>query len=211
MKKQINTPERVYKFGEVYTSEREVNKMLNLVENETLRIDSRFLEPACGNGNFLTEVLKRKLQTLKSNYKDNQHSFDKYSLVLIGSLYGIDILNDNIISARKRLYGIYKEFYELTFKESNPNILKNINYILEKNITQADALTFLNDKKKPLILSEWSLFNENITRRDFEYKNLIEYSPFEEGTLFSDLGEQVIIPTPIKEYPLTNYLKIYAA
>ena len=80
---------------------------------------------------------------------------------------------------------------------------------MEVNLVHADALTLKTTKnEKFIILSEWSLINDKIKRRDFEYKNLIDYAPFEKGTLFSDLGDEVIIPTPIKEYPLTHFLDI---
>ena len=208
--KQVISKERVSNFGEVYTSEKEVNDMLNLVKDQTDRIDSRFLEPACGNGNFLSEILIRKLEILNKLYKKNQYSFDKFSILLIGSLYGVDIIQDNVNITQKRLFHIFKDNYKNLFKSENIELLKNIKFILEKNIVCADALTFISpNKKKPLILSEWSLIDDKIKRRDFEYKNLVDYSPFEEGTLFSDLGEEAIIPNPIKEYPLINFLKLY--
>lgn len=207
---QVISKERVSDFGEVYTSEKEVNDMLNLVQDQTERIDSRFLEPACGNGNFLSEILKRKLKILNELYKKNQYSFDKFLILLTGSLYGVDIIQDNVIKAQKRLFEILKDNYIDLFNSDNEELFKNIQFILRKNIVCADALTFLSsNKKKPLILSEWSLIDDKIKRRDFEYKNLVDYSPFEEGTLFSDLGEEAIIPNPIKEYPLINFLKLY--
>ena len=206
----IKSKSRVQNFGEVYTSEKEVKNMLNLVSNQIDRIESRFLEPACGNGNFLSEILIRKLEILNKLYKKNQYSFDKFSILLTGSLYGVDIIQDNIISARERLFNIFKDNYKNLFSINNIELFKNIKFILEKNIVCADALTFISqNKKKPLILCEWSLIDDKIKRRDFEYKNLVDYSPFEEGTLFSDLGEEAIIPNPVKEYPLTNFMKLY--
>lgn len=206
---QIISKERVDDFGEVYTSEKEVNAMLDLVKDQTQTIESRFLEPACGNGNFLTHIMMRKLNILNNLYRKNQHSFHKFSLVLVGSLYGIDIILDNVLTTRNRLFEIYKKNYIDLFHEDNETLFKNIKYILEKNVINADALTFLTADKKTLILSEWSIVDDYIKRRDFEYKNLIGYSPFEEGTLFSDLGEEVILPIPLKDYPLINFFKIY--
>jgi predicted glycosyltransferase len=101
--KQIKSKERVSQHGEVYTSEREVNNMLDLVKNETERLDSRFLEPACGDGNFLINILERKMNILVSRYKKQQHEFEKYSIVVISSIYGIDILKDNIDERKKRI------------------------------------------------------------------------------------------------------------
>ena len=208
--KQIKDKSRVSNFGEVLTSKREVLNMLNLVNTETSRLDSRFLEPACGDGNFLTEVLNSKLDILEKNYSKNQYEFEKFSIQIFTSIYGIDILEDNIIFARERLFNQYSDLYSKKFKSNiNQKLLNCIKYILEVNLVHADALTLKTTKnEKFIILSEWSLINDKIKRRDFEYKNLIDYAPFEKGTLFSDLGDEVIIPTPIKEYPLTHFLDI---
>ena len=207
---QIKDKSRVSNFGEVLTSKREVLDMLNLVNTETSRLDSRFLEPACGDGNFLTEVLNFKLDILEKNYSKNQYEFEKFSIQIFTSIYGIDILEDNIISARERLFNQYFDLYSKKFKSDiNQKLLNCIKYILEVNLVHADALTLKTTKNdKFIIFSEWSLVNDKIKRRDFEFKNLIDYAPFEKGTLFSDLGDKVIIPSPIKEYPLTHFLDI---
>ena len=93
---QIKSKERVAERGEVFTAEREVNAMLDLVANECLRPDSRFLEPACGDGNFLSAILKRKLAELRRKYKKSPRDYEKQAVVAIGSLYGVDIMNDNV-------------------------------------------------------------------------------------------------------------------
>ena len=207
---QIKDKSRVSNFGEVLTSKREVLDMLNLINTETSRLDSRFLEPACGDGNFLIEVLNFKLNILKKNYSKNQYEFEKFSIQIFTSIYGIDILEDNIISARERLFNQYFDLYNKKFKSNiNQKLLDCIKYILKLNLVHADALSLKNVKNdKFIIFSEWSLVNDKIKRRDFEFKNLIDYAPFEKGTLFSDLGDEVIIPSPIKEYPLTHFLDI---
>ena len=208
--KQIKDKSRVSNFGEVLTSKREVLDMLNLVKTETTRLDSRFLEPACGDGNFLTEVLNFKLDILEKNYSKNQYEFEKFSIQIFTSIYGIDILEDNIISARERLFNQYFDLYNKKFKSNiNEKLLDCIKYILKLNLVHADALSLKKVKNdKFIIFSEWSLVNDKIKRRDFEFKNLIDYAPFEKGTLFSDLGDEVIIPAPFKEYPLTHFLDI---
>lgn len=207
---QIKDKSRVSNFGEVLTSKREVLDMLNLVSTETLRLDSRFLEPACGDGNFLIEVLNYKLKTLEKKYSKNKYEFEKFSIQIFTSIYGIDILEDNIISARERLFNEYFDLYNKKFKSSvDMKFLECIKYILQLNIVHADALSLKEVKNnKFIIFPEWSLVNDRIKRRDFEFKNLIEYSPFEKGTLFSDLGEEVIIPSPVKDYPLVHFLDI---
>jgi hypothetical protein len=207
---QIKDKSRVSNFGEVLTSKREVLDMLNLVSTETLRLDSRFLEPACGDGNFLIEVLNYKLKTLEKKYSKNKYEFEKFSIQIFTSIYGIDILEDNIISARERLFNQYFDLYNKKFKSTvDMKFLECIKYILQLNIVHADALSLKEVKNnKFIVFSEWSLVNDRIKRRDFEFKNLIEYSPFEKGTLFSDLGEEVIIPSPVKDYPLVHFLDI---
>ena len=103
---QIKSKERVAERGEVFTAEREVNAMCDLVANECLRPDSRFLEPACGDGNFLAVILKRKLAELRRKYKKSPRDYEKQAIVAIGSLYGVDIMNDNVEACRERLYKI---------------------------------------------------------------------------------------------------------
>ena len=119
-------------------------------------------------------------------------------------------MEDNIISARERLFNQYFDLYNKKFKSNiNQKLLDCLKYILKLNLVHADALSLKKVKNdKFIIFSEWSLVNDKIKRRDFEFKNLIDYAPFEKGTLFSDLGDEVIIPSPIKEYPLTHFLDI---
>ena len=211
MDSQVKSKERVAEFGEVYTSKREVNSMLDLVKQETERLDSRFLEPACGDGNFLIEVLNRKLEVLVKNHKKNQYEFEKNSVVVVGSIYGVDILEDNAQIARDRLYNKYVETYKKLYKGSvNKNLILSVKFIIDSNIIHGDALTLKQvDSDMPVIFSEWGAFNNKIKRRDFTLADLISYSPFEKGTLFSDLGDEVNIPEPIKEYPLVNFDKVF--
>jgi len=208
---QIKSKDRVTDFGEVNTSKREVNAMLDLVEQEAERLDSRFLEPACGDGNFLIEILDRKLNTLVKKFKKNQYEFEKNTVVLIGSIYGLDILEDNATIARKRLFEVYLKIYQNLFKGSlNKDLIKTIKYILNKNIIHGDALTLKQvNSENPLTFCEWGIIKNKLKRRDFTLADLLAYAPFEETSLFSDLGEEVIIPKPIKEYPLVNFDKAF--
>ena len=103
-REQIKSKTRVREKGEVFTNEREVNAMLDLVKQETERIDSKFLEPACGTGNFLIEIISRKLEVVKSRYKKSQWEYEKNALIAVMSIYGIDIMQDNVVECRKRLF-----------------------------------------------------------------------------------------------------------
>jgi len=132
---QVKSKQRVADHGEVFTSEREVNAMLDLVKQETERIESRFLEPACGDGNFLIEVLRRKLEIVKKRYAKSQIEYERYSILALSSIYGIDILEDNTISCRNRLFSFFKSEYENMYKSATKEeYLKSAQYILSKNI-----------------------------------------------------------------------------
>ena len=112
MQSQIKSKKRVRDKGEVFTNEREVNAMLDLVKQETERIDSRFLEPACGNGNFLIEILRRKLEVVKSRYKKSQWEYEKNGLIAVMSCYGVDIMPDNVLECQNRLFEYFEKEYK---------------------------------------------------------------------------------------------------
>ena len=207
----IKSKKRVVENGEVFTSKREVNAMLDLVYDEALRVDSRFLEPACGDGNFLVKVLERKIIAVNSVYSKNLDDFNLYIFVAVSSLYGLDILNDNVEECRLRLLQKVIEQYRVLTKREPPNSLKStLEFVLSKNIINGDALTLtLPNSSKPIIFSEWTLASgQRVKRIEYTFKNLMAYQPFTEGTLFSDLGEQAHLPHPLKKYPLIHYLKV---
>ena len=95
MGKQIKSKKRVSEHGEVFTSEREVNAMLDLVQEELKQLKSTVLEPACGTGNFLVEILKRKMDTVQSIYH-SQHDYELCSLLAFSTIYGLDIQKDDV-------------------------------------------------------------------------------------------------------------------
>ena len=212
MKKQVISKERVTDHGEVYTDKREVNAMLDLVKQETERIESRFLEPACGDGNFLMEVFGRKLSVVESRYGGNQLDYERNSVLATSSIYGIDILEDNILECRKRLFGIFEKNYTSIFKKTSKDECKKaVKYILERNIIWGDALTLKTVGKNPqlIVFSEWSPVNGSMfKRRDFTFHGLLDHAAIGELPLFSDLGDDVFIPSPEKEYPLTHFTRI---
>ena len=202
---------RIKDFGEVFTNPKEVESMLNLVKDETERLDSRFLEPACGDGNFLIKVLGRKLEIVKKKYSNSQIEYERYSFQVISSLYGVEILKDNVLSCRERLYKYFKDIYEKKFlSTSNSKFLSSIKYIISRNILWGDALTLTEpNKKKPIIFSEWSFVKGSLVQRsDYTLADLLSYRPYEEDTLFSEKGEEVIIPPPIKVFEPIIYTEI---
>jgi hypothetical protein len=209
---QVVSKQRVTDHGEVLTGRREVNAMLDLVKQETERIESRFLEPACGTGNFLTEILERKLRVVEARYGKNQLEYERNAVRAVSSIYGIDILEDNVQHCRHRLFGIFDLNYLRLFKnKTNDNCRESIRYILERNIIHGDALSLktVGDNPQPIVFSEWSPVNGSmLKRRDFTFHGLLEHAAIKELPLFSDLGEDVFIPTPLKEYPLTHFLEV---
>jgi len=186
--------------------------MLDLVKQETTRIESRFLEPACGKGNFLTAILERKLRAVESRYGNSQLDYERNAILAVSSLYGIDILEDNVTICRQRLFDIFEQQYNALFKKAATDECRMaVKYLLARNIIWGDALTLktASDTPQPIVFSEWSPVNGSmLKRRDFTFYELLDQATMKELPLFSDLGEDVIIPTPVKEYPLTHYLKV---
>lgn len=182
MTKQIKSRQRVADHGEVFTAEREVNAMCDLVKQETERIDSRFLEPACGDGNFLTVILKRKLAVVTKKYKRSSYDWERNSLLALGSLYGVDIQLDNIFACQERLFDIWnKEYKKVCKKECNDETRESAKFILRLNIVCGNALTLLCVNSQgcelsvPLIFSEWSFpFNDaRMQRKDYTMADLL--------------------------------------
>lgn len=209
---QVKSKKRVADHGEVFTAEREVNAMLDLVKQETERIESRFLEPACGNGNFLVKIFERKLAVVDSRYAKSQLEWERYAVLAISSIYGVDILQDNVAECRERLFRFFDERYAKLYKaDCKEECRESVRYILEKNVLWGDALTLKtpDETAKPIVFAEWNAVNGSmIKRRDYTMANLLENQPIEGANLFSDLGDQAFIPTPVADYPLVSFLKI---
>lgn len=208
--KQVKSKRRVTTHGEVFTSKREVNAMLDLVKHETERIDSRFLEPACGTGNFLAEILSRKLAVVESRYKKSQLEWERYAVIAVSSIYGVDILQDNIVECIERLFLIFDQHYTQRFKDNcKEDCRKSVRFILSRNILWGDALSFKtpNEKHTPIIFSEWSAVNGSmLKRRDFMLSSLLDKS--HQLELVSDEDNPTHITEPVKEFPLTHFLKL---
>ena len=208
MDTQIKSRERVSAHGEVFTNPREVNAMLDLVKAETERIDSRFLEPACGDGNFLIEILRRKLAICEARVKAKQYTQLQYehdAIWAISGIYGIELLADNAVACRERLLSCFTEQYQALFKSyCKDSCIEAVSYILSKNIIHGDALTYRRvDKPNEWIhISEWSFIGaDKVNRRDYEFSYLV--GEYESEGLFSDL--------PVQTFPPVPFLKINAA
>lgn len=205
--------DRVSRFGEVKTQNNEIKNMLNLVKEEISRVDSRFLEPACGDGNFLCEILVRKLEIALKVSKKNLIKFEVQAIYGLSSLYGIELLQDNVENTRKRLKVLIEKFFKEKFNtQINEEYSKSIKLILDLNIIHGDALSLktVKNKKENITFSQWSMINEtDFKRRDYTFKDLLAYQPYQEDNLFSDLGEKAFIPNPVREFKPKHYLKLY--
>jgi hypothetical protein len=214
MKKQTKSKERIADFGEVFTNEREVNAMLDLVKQETERIESRFLEPACGDGNFLAEVLRRKLAIVKGRYGKNPDDYERYSVIAVTSIYGVELLKDNTIECRKRLFELWNsEYTNVTGAYSNEECRNAVNFILDRNILNGDALSLKQANGDPIIFAEWTSLNGVLLkRRDFRLDEMLEGHQEQLSIFMSDWEYddeiKAMIPKPIKEFPPVHYKKV---
>ncbi len=160
MTKQVKSKQRVTDHGEVFTAEREVNAMLDLVKQETERIDSRFLEPACGDGNFLAEILRRKLAVVKRKYKKSPTDYEQNAVLAATSIYGVDLLQDNVEACRERMFTIWnREYTAACKKEVNEDCRAAVRFIFSRNIVCGNALSLKqvdaegNDTAEPIVFS----------------------------------------------------------
>lgn len=192
MSNQIKSKERVAQHGEVFTAEREVNAMLDLVKQETERIDSRFLEPACGDGNFLIEILRRKLAVCRSRVESKQYTqlqYERNAVWAVSSIYGIELLQDNAEACRKRLFGYFCQQYEELFGDQCKQQCRDaVEYLLQMNIIMGDALTYhrVDNPKEWIVVSEWGFIGDGkVVRRDYEFSYLVATN--QGGDLFSDI------------------------
>jgi hypothetical protein len=225
-KEQIKSRDRVVQKGEVFTNKREVDAMLDLVKEETDRIDSRFLEPACGDGNFLAEILRKKLDSVTMKCRTSQASWELGGAVAISSIYGVEIQEDNTEECRERLFDVFnEEYYSRLFRSStNEKYLSVIRFFLDTNIICGDALSLLDKNGNPLTFAEWGFIKEKVQRRDFKLAGLLNESKDAYASavtkeqrdsgmvsLFDDAPEEDFENAGlVKEnvYPLINYMEL---
>ena len=223
LEKQVKSKQRVADHGEVFTAQREVDAMCDLVKEETERIDSRFLEPACGDGNFLATILKRKLVVVNKKYSRSPYDWERNSLLSLGSLYGVDILLDNAIACRKRLFAIWdNEYKTICKKECFDETKEAAEFILSRNIVCGNALTMMcvdetgKDTSEPIVFSEWTFpFNDaRMQRKDYTFSELM--SATEQTAELQESGQTCMFanangeiePTLLQQY-ISHYRLIY--
>lgn len=194
----VKSKKRVADHGEVFTPQWMVDAMLQLVQGESERIDSRFLEPACGSGNFLVPILRRKLATAKLRYGRSVFDRRNYALHGLMCIYGVELLSDNVAECRDNLLQSFKEGLGLT---DSDDIYSAARAVLAVNIVHGDALTMLNSSGQPIVFAEWGYLGKGkFQRRDFRLDVLTHSSSFRnEGSLFAHLGKHEIF-SPVKTY-----------
>ena len=196
----FKSKQRVADHGEVFTPAWMVEAMLDLVKGETERIDARFLEPACGSGNFLVRILQRKLAVVELKFGKSEFEKQHYALLALMCTYGIELLVDNIAECRANMLEILANYLNL---EESDDLYRSASYVLAQNLVHGDALTMLTHDGQPITFAEWGYLGKGkFQRRDFRFDVLTHSSAFSaEGSLFADLGQHEIF-TPTKTYPL---------
>lgn len=192
----IKSQKRVADHGEVFTPEWMVDAMLDLVQDESNRIDSRFLEPACGSGNFLVRILQRKLAAVELKYGQSDFERRHFALYALMCIYGIELLADNIVECRVNMLGIFSDYLQI---DETDDLCQAASCVLSWNIVHGDALKMLASDGQPITFAEWGYLGKGkFQRRDFRFDILTGMSRhIEQGSLFAKHE----IFTPIKSYP----------
>ena len=195
----IKSRKRVADHGEVFTPAWMVDAMLDLVKDESERIDSRFLEPACGSGNFIVKVLRRKLAAVESKFGKSDFEKQHYALLALMFIYGIELLADNIAECRANMLDILAEYLNI---DESDDLYRAAFYVLSQNLVHGDALTMCVRSGEPITFAEWGYLGKGkFQRRDFRFDTLTHSSAYsQEGTLFAHLGKHEIFQ-PTKTYP----------
>lgn len=191
----VKSKQRVADHGEVFTPSWMVEAMLNLVKDESARIDSRFLEPACGSGNFLVQVLRRKLVTVEVKFGKSDFERRHYALLALMCIYGIELLADNIAECRENVLEVFADYLRL---DEADDLYRAASYVLSQNLVHGDALTMLASDGQPIVFPEWGYLGKGkYQRRDFRFDVLTGSSAFSaEGSLFAHLGKhEIFMPT----------------
>jgi len=204
----VKSKRRVADHGEVFTPPWMVEAMLDLVKGETERIDSRFLEPACGSGNFLVQILRRKLAAVEIKYGKSDFEKRHYALFGLMCIYGVELLPDNIVECRDNLLEVFAEYLGLNDAD---DLYKAASFVLAQNLVHGDALTMLDSSKRPITFAEWGYLGKGkFQRRDFRFDVLTHASAFSaEDSLFAHLGKHEIF-TPTKTYPTQTISELAA-
>ncbi|GAC1380127.1 MAG: N-6 DNA methylase [Marmoricola sp.] len=194
----VKSKQRMNDHGEVFTPAWLVDAMLDQIKAETERIDSRFLEPACGDGNFLRPVLKRKLAAVEAKYRKSEFEVRQFALLALMSIYGVELLADNVAECRHNLVQIFDDYLGI---DGSDDAHRAAVHVVGVNIVRGDALAMKTVDGRPIAFAEWGYLGRGrFQRRDFRLDTLAQSSAFgAEDTLFADLGKHEIF-TPTRTY-----------
>jgi hypothetical protein len=190
----IKSKQRMADHGEVFTPPWLVEAMLDLT-GESDRIDARFLEPACGNGNFLIRILQRKIAIVE--LKSRKRGYDKrnYALIALMSVYGIELLRDNISECRRRMLETFADYLKIGRSD---DIYRAASNVLTRNLIHGDALKMCTADNRPIIFSEWEYLGKGrFGRRDFRFDLMAQASAIKSKSA-----------APIKTYPMMTIREI---
>ena len=194
----VKSKQRVADHGEVFTPPWMVEAMLDLVKGESERIDARFLEPACGSGNFMVQILRRKLAAVELKYGKSDFERRHYALLGLMCIYGIELLADNIDECRANVLEVFANYLQL---DETDDLYRAASYVLQQNLVHGDALTMRDHNGQAITFAEWGYLGKGkYQQRDFRFDVLTGASKFsEEGSLFAELGKHEIF-TPVKTH-----------
>ena len=195
----IKSKQRIADHGEVFTPTWMVDAMLDIVREESERIDSRFLEPACGSGNFLVRILKRKLAAVELKFGKSEFERKQYALLGLMCTYGIELLTDNIAECRENMLEVFADYLNL---EEIDELYRAASYVLSQNLVHGDALMMLTHDGQPITFAEWGYLGKGkFQRRDFSLAALTQMSSLsQEDSLFAHLGKHEVF-IPLRSYP----------
>jgi len=203
----VKSKQRVADHGEVFTPPWMVQAMLDLVKDETERIDARFLEPACGSGNFLVSIVQRKLATVELKYGSNPFERQHYALLALMSVYGIELLADNIAECRDNVLAVYAGYLQI---QPEDDLYRAGVHVLAVNLVHGDALTMQTHAKAPIAFAEWGYLKGKFIRRDFTFDRLTHAAKFSaEDSLFADLGQHKLFQ-PAQTHPAMTVRELAA-
>ena len=232
MEKQTKSKQRVSDHGEVFTAEREVKAMCDLVHSQCDNVDASFLEPACGTGNFLVEILARKLVRVKKDAKSDTTQWEWLSVRAVASLYGVDLMQDNVEECRQRLFKQWDKAYKAACKKNcNDETRESVRYILSKNIVCGNALTMMCVDENQQDTDTYITFAEFKTcgrmymlkRRDYRLDVLLKANEkpkdqrqltmvSDEDNIYNYLEPNPVtgdyMPKPLREYAPLHYRRL---
>ncbi len=188
--------------GEVFTPAWMAEAMLDLVKAETERIDSRVLEPACGSGNFLVPVLRRKLAAVDIKFGTSDFERRHYALLGLMCVYGIELLEDNISECHENLLDVLADYLRV---DEQADVYQAAAYVLSQNIIHGDARTMRTSTDEPITFAEWGYLGKGkFQRRDFRFDRLAQMSSLADEPRDAALGRhEAFTPTPTTYRPLT--------